>query len=71
MDYTIEKDIPYPESSKKAKYPFQEMEIGDSFAVEKEKRNTILTSSQYWGMKLQRKFSVKRYGEAYRCWRIA
>lgn len=40
--YTIEKNIPYPEAPvKKRKYPFDKMEVSDSFFVSKDKEISI------------------------------
>ena len=34
MDYKIEKGIPLPKRTRTAKYPFADMQVGDSFVVE-------------------------------------
>lgn len=60
MNYVIEKNVPLAEKKSKAcKYPFREMEIGDSFSApitEKTKiRNNIYTYSRI----LNRKFTAR------------
>lgn len=34
MEYTIEKNIPLPKRARTAKYPFADMQVGDSFLIE-------------------------------------
>jgi len=43
MNFTIEKGVPYPKKGKKGfvNYPFDEMEVGDSFFVPLKKGNKI------------------------------
>jgi hypothetical protein len=42
MNIVIEKNVPLPSRGKgMSDYPLDQMEIGDSFAVEKSKRNTL------------------------------
>jgi len=81
----IDKDIPIPEFSTKAsKYPFRQMEIGDSFFVEFPKEATnrelkktqcsILGSSRCRRFKDGRKFNSQIVNminlKGVRCWRI-
>ena len=75
-NFIIEKDIPIPQKELKQKYPYNLMEIGDSFAVQ--------TTDNKWITRLQtsavqyrrrfnntRKFKVMRVNEnEIRCWRI-
>lgn len=70
-DFKIEKGVPIPGS--RAKYPFVEMEIGDSFFVEvgeDQRRITsqrISGSSQNYG---EKKFSVRTVKGGLRIWRV-
>ena len=68
---TIDKDIPLPRHS--SFYPFQEMEVGDSFIVTKKSRPTIAGIARYWSKKLDYKFStrevVEKGVEGVRVWR--
>ena len=69
--YTIEKNVPIPENrGRLSKYPFGEMELGDSFVVEKEKMNTIRTNCSTYGKSHKKKFVVRKDGDKIRCWRI-
>lgn len=68
-DYVIEKDIPVTGSDRrKRKYPFGDMVVGDSFAVEKNDKVTPAASN--FGIRHGMKFSVlKQEDGTYRVWR--
>jgi hypothetical protein len=63
----IDKDHPLP-----VKYPFEQMEVGDSFAVpDTVKRTTLSIAMRRYGRKNNKKFTVRKFKDgAYRCWRI-
>lgn len=63
----VEKGIPIP-----ARYPFGEMEVGDSFAIPPGvARNTVTVSAGRYGEKHQMKFIVRMMPDrTMRCWRI-
>lgn len=76
--YEIEKGIDYPENWCARKYPFAEMEIGDSFLVPIEEiknrsaeyvRNSILGSARQKRMP-GKKFRTRKLEEGIRVWRI-
>lgn len=63
----IEKGIPHPRS----RFPFQEMEVGDSFLIPQEvPRMTVCVAAHRFGKDKGLKFSVRMTPEGYRCWRI-
>lgn len=70
----IEKNVPIPPLKRRNKrisaYPFSEMEIGDSFAVDREKASSVSASAYLYGKKEQQIFTVRRVDGGYRCWRI-
>lgn len=72
-NFKIEKDVPYPIPQRRRKYPFQEMEIGDSFQVafsDISASSLRYTASQY-GLRNNKKFSVRKLNKNFcRCWRI-
>jgi len=71
--FVIEKGLTMPEgrSSKESQYPFAQMEVGDSFALsDKDARNASSASAQ-WGRRRGKKFSVRKIGNTYRCWRLS
>lgn len=74
--HEIEKNIPVPTTHYNIKYPFDDMEIGDSFIVntERERRHVMCA----WNGWIERsvngknkKFTSRRVGDnEYRIWRI-
>jgi hypothetical protein len=68
---TIEKDIPLPEAKKVGKpslYPFEQMEVGDSFFIAKPK-NTMSAATYAYGKKAGKKFTVVEVEGGSRIWR--
>lgn len=63
----VEKNIPVPR-----KYPFAEMQVGDSFEVpEGTKRTTVNVAAKRYGMMHNMKFTVRLTPERkLRCWRV-
>lgn len=63
----IEKQVPVPK-----KYPFHQMQVGDSFAIPPEKRRTtVAVAATRFGNKNGMKFVVRMMPDrTYRCWRI-
>lgn len=47
--FKIEKNVPYKKVKKYMKYPFDQMEEGDSFWVPEGEVNRARTSAYYWG----------------------
>jgi hypothetical protein len=66
----IEKNVPLPEQNR-YEWPFEKMEVGDSFFMEGVKRTTIHATAYKAGVKLGRKFSVKIEEGGFRVWRRA
>lgn len=64
----IEKSIPMPEAWNK--YPFKDMDIGDSFLVEGDVVK-VRNAAHAWGKVNNKKFSVKKVEGGHRCWRIS
>ncbi|KKL57459.1 hypothetical protein LCGC14_2235170 [marine sediment metagenome] len=66
----IEKDVPVPQYAgyKNRKYPFQEMEVGDSILVEEKARQAL----SHWIMRSQteKKFVTRKEGDKVRIWRF-
>lgn len=62
----IDKNIPIPN-----KWPLDEMQVGDSFAVPSTvKRTTITVYVMRYGKKHNKKFSIRKFLGSLRCWRI-
>lgn len=86
MSITIERGIPMPHPAKqvgkKRRYPFGEMEVGDSFSVDlagesydhggDKAQQRIMCAAAAWKRKNGRDFStqIDRAAGVVRCWRI-
>jgi hypothetical protein len=73
-EYKIERGIEIPDRARgKAKYPFAEMEVGDSFAFPVATLEKVRAACSWAGTRSnpKRKFSVRKHGSACRCWRVA
>lgn len=69
--FTIEKDVPVPVGGTRRKYPFPDMEVGDSFFIADPLRvQSLRFAASYWGKRHGTQFSVRREGTGCRCWRI-
>lgn len=73
IEFRIEKGIDLPKFSgdQSRRYPFPDMEVGDSFAIPPEQAIRIRTAANNWGKLNGRKFSTRKHGGGYRVWRIA
>ena len=66
--FKIEKNVPFAER----KYPFNKMEVGDSFEVPAVLWLTARTSATQFGRRHNRKFAARLTGpDTGRIWRIA
>lgn len=63
----IDKDFPLPES--RTKYPFGDMEVGDSFWSDNS-REAVSSSAYSYGQRHGMKFTVRITDGVTRCWRI-
>lgn len=74
--HKIEKNIPVPTTHYNIKYPFDNMEIGDSFIVDDEReRNHVMVSWNGWIKRSKngknKKFTSRKISDnEYRIWRI-
>lgn len=64
--------MPTPEKGRKAKYPWSEMKIGDSFFIEGGKKGKLLAAGSSWAKRNKRKikFSIRSINGGTRIWRI-
>jgi hypothetical protein len=73
MGFKIEKGIPMPRRGRPcgSKYPFDQMEIGDSFVIPDEKVKSVraIVVSRRKTRKDPHCYVVGRYQNSYRCWR--
>jgi len=64
----IDKNIPIPNRSK---YPFAEMEVGDSIFIDKTTTQSSVCQMAYtYGKKNNKKFTSRTEGNGVRIWRI-
>lgn len=72
-EFKIEKRVPLPSPRKhggESKYPFRDMEVGDSFIVKGSDGNSIRSTASNAGRRLGRKFTVANEEDGHRIWRI-
>jgi len=72
MAIKIDKGIPVSRSNGHARYPFAELEAGDSFLFPSHMKMSITGSRlDYWRKKFpDRKFVTRTTPEGVRCWRV-
>jgi hypothetical protein len=75
MSYEIEKNVPMKQKVERAKfkrkYPFDDMEIGDSFLVATENREKVRVASYIEGIRKHKLFKVTLdEDDNVRCWRL-
>lgn len=71
LEIKIEKNIPIPTIS--CKFPFDKMQVGDSFIIPDEIPHTRVRVKCIQYVKknnLSHKFSIKKVNKGYRCWRV-
>lgn len=78
MSYEIEKGVPVPKNAAgysrlgRRKYPFAQMEIGDSFAFsDNTKQNTAGAAVFRENKRSDFKFVTRKVDGVIRCWRVA
>ena len=71
-DYKIEKKVPVPEyRTKRAKWPFRKMEIGDSFELPDHEVKNARSSAYQLALRTNMKFIIRKMQDGtFRCWRI-
>lgn len=74
--FKIEKGVPLPADDRpgrRAKYPFEDMDIGDSFFVPGHMKmaSTISAAGRKLGMKFRYKVQTESGTEGTRVWRVA
>lgn len=69
--YKIEKGVPQPEHEAANKYPFAQMEVGDSFFVPGFRARSLSNAAQWHTKKLGWTFRCVSVDGGARCWRLA
>lgn len=71
-EFTIDKDTPVPKqvgAGRKMKYPFESMQVGDSFFMKDAKGKTISRICGSHGKRLSRRFISRTVEGGVRVWR--
>ena len=66
----VDKDIPVPTRRSRTLYPYEEMEVGDSFFLEDMPLQQVCTSNLRAGKRSGKKFSARTEDGGVRVWRI-
>ena len=76
-NYKIEKNVEAPtgtgHNGRPKIYPFDSMEIGDSFFAENKTANALCSAFRHWRIyngKMDVKFTTRKEGNGVRCWRV-
>lgn len=73
MDIVIEKGVPLPSLGRGTvnNFPLKQMEIGDSFAVDTKKRNTVMNQIRSFEKTNPAiKFTTRKVEDTVRVWRV-
>jgi len=70
-EIVMESGIQMPKPRVVYAYPYEDMDVGDSFAVPLEARAKVLNANYRAGKRLGRVFTAKTEGETVRVWRTA
>ena len=69
--YKIEKNVPIPPSSKMGRFPYDELDVGDSFIASNVKLASVCSSNYRVGKRLGRKFIARQENGDVRVWRVS
>ena len=69
--YKVEKKIPIPQDGRHGtKYPFPDMQIGDSIEFDREEYHRVYSAARIYGYRHGKKFSVRAKDGKARIWRV-
>lgn len=74
MKFQIDKNVPLPSNVRlygKYMYPYDQLQVGESFFVAKEQRNLTGSMRKYEARHPGKKFTVRPEGVGSRIWRTA
>lgn len=69
--YKISKDVPVPPPIRRMNYPYEQLQVGESFWVEGVSMQSLCNANRRQSKRLERKFICRREGEGVRVWRVA
>jgi hypothetical protein len=70
MTFFIESGVPMPAGQTRRKYPFRDMQIGQSFAVAKGEGKRLRMAAAHMTMRTDMRFVVRASELEVRCWRV-
>lgn len=68
--YEITKDVPIPAPIKKHNYPYDLLQVGESFWVSGVKMQALCNANRRQSKRLSRTFVCRREGDGVRVWRV-
>lgn len=68
--YEIEANVPLPEEKSKHNYPYEQLQVGESFLVPGGNMNLLCNYNNTRGKKLGMKFVCRKEGDGVRVWRV-
>jgi hypothetical protein len=69
--FKIEKKVPIPARTTTQKYPFRDMEVGDSFVATDGGKSVLVAASAFTRRNPEYRFTTRKEGDGIRIWRIA
>lgn len=69
--YEISKDVPVPPPIRRMNYPYEQLQVGESFWVAGVSMQSLCNANRRQSKRLERKFICRREGDGVRVWRVA
>lgn len=69
--YEISKDVPVPPPIRRMNYPYEQLQVGESFWVAGVSMQSLCNANRRQSKRLERKFICRRENEGVRIWRVA
>ena len=68
--YEITKSVPLPQPIKRHNYPYEQLQVGESFWVTGISMQSLCNANRRQSKRLARKFICRKEGEGVRVWRV-
>lgn len=68
--YKISKDVPVPAPIRRMNYPYELLQVGESFWVEGVSMQSLCNANRRQSKRLERRFICRKEGEGVRVWRV-
>lgn len=68
----VDKGVPMPDKQigRPPRYPFEDMDIGDSFEFERDDKQKISSAVSHYSKRKKKVFTIRMIKNKYRCFRI-